>query len=314
MISRCLWKIVFLLALLSNCGLVRSQDPSKEGAEPKETHPDGYCFYRALQLGGVGATAKEIEDSYRTLIEAYPEVSWGATHSIHLKIQEAYDVLSNPDAKEIYDMYGMKGFEAWERGERDLSSFTKRSRQANNAALGFAISKMRTNGQSEERIQEMIDYVADKVGLWRASSIDSVSTDTIAAAVREWMEANFRKPKEKPQEWQQLNQPTSSTDDIQRDLVEYLSACGTKIEEVMSEEELDAFFVECASDFVQEKSGATNDMSDEEIVERMEAVVEQLGDLSEEKIRVLFEDFKQAIVAQQAEILSLQGSNSELEL
>ena len=65
-------------------------------------------FYKVLGVSR-GASADDVRKSYRRLARKYhPDVNPGDRHAEERfkKISEAYDVLSDPKKREIYDTYG----------------------------------------------------------------------------------------------------------------------------------------------------------------------------------------------------------------
>ena len=103
----------------------KDKDKDKDVAEKEDlsislwgddARPKGYCFYAALQLHKK-AKDEHIEAAYKRLAEKYSVSSTGQSQLIYKKITEAHQILSDPGLKEVYDKYGMKGFEAWEMGK-----------------------------------------------------------------------------------------------------------------------------------------------------------------------------------------------------
>jgi len=113
--------------------------------------PRNYDFYAALQLRKT-ASDEDIKSAYERLSKVYTKASEGTKLEIHYKIEEAYEVLSNKDTKEIYDEFGMKGFDQWERG-------IKPRHPPNDAYLGMFMNKVRELGLHDEIIDELLEAI-----------------------------------------------------------------------------------------------------------------------------------------------------------
>eukprot|EP00924_Labyrinthula_sp_SR-Ha-C_P008481 maker-scaffold_32-snap-gene-1.35-mRNA-1 protein AED:0.01 eAED:0.01 QI:408/1/1/1/1/1/2/442/413 len=88
--------------------------PGFEQAAPRNV--DNNEFYEALGVSK-NASAAEIKKAYRKLaIKHHPDK--GGDQETFKKISEAYDVLSTPEKKEMYDKYGKEGLEQGGGGGR----------------------------------------------------------------------------------------------------------------------------------------------------------------------------------------------------
>ena len=181
---RSFFRLMFL-SLFLVVSLTRGQQ--QEGRSPR---PDGYCFYRALTLRKDEHEPNDVKDAYDRLIQDYPQTSWGENLAIHKKIQEAYEILSHSESKNIYDMYGMKGFEAWERGEDfsgyEVKSFKKKGKTIdNNAKLAVVVNKLRDSRLfSEEQLDDLIEHVNEGT-----KGLDKKDIAT-RKLLKEWMKEN----------------------------------------------------------------------------------------------------------------------------
>ncbi|KAK3740940.1 hypothetical protein QZH41_017787 [Actinostola sp. cb2023] len=93
-------------------------------AESDEVQEDEIDYYGVLNVRKQ-ATEEELRSSYRRMCVLYhPDkhqdpTKKAAAVQLFSKVQKAYDVLSNPETKSIYDIYGQKGLDAgWEIVER----------------------------------------------------------------------------------------------------------------------------------------------------------------------------------------------------
>ena len=125
----CLSLLGLILLLQFSSSSVEAKRLPRTTAAPQEeddddaglnVRPKNYCFYKALQIPQ-GSSIHEVKSSYRALVKQYHPDKYQGTQKenarhIFDKIQEAYEILKQRETKEIYDKYGMSGFEAWEDG------------------------------------------------------------------------------------------------------------------------------------------------------------------------------------------------------
>lgn len=153
------------------------------GDDPR---PKGYCFYAALQLHKK-ATKEAIDSSYTQLSEEYPSDGEGNSLRIHKKIEEAYGILNDEVLKEVYDKYGMKGYEAWEMGKSP--EFTK---EPNSAMWGLLKWHAETKGYDLEDLEipeDAFDDLKDLQDLKEQITDDEAPTEAPTEGVIDELDA-----------------------------------------------------------------------------------------------------------------------------
>lgn len=78
-------------------------------------------YYQVLGLRKKSANPKSIKKAYRKLALKYhpdkvPEDEKEKAEEKFIQVSEAYNVLSDPEKRKVYDQYGKKGVEAMEKG------------------------------------------------------------------------------------------------------------------------------------------------------------------------------------------------------
>ena len=102
---------LFFSPYLSSDFLVDAKK-KKRRSQRYARRPDNYCFYSALQVRK-NAKPREIDRAYAKLSKEFnPETSQRSNAGeILAKVEEAYEILSDREARQVYDIYGMRGFE-----------------------------------------------------------------------------------------------------------------------------------------------------------------------------------------------------------
>ena len=125
---------------------------------------DRYCFYTALKMKKGNdpslIDAAQIKSAYRQLAKQFhPDKLRLKTDKekenakvIFSKIQEAYEILVDPEKKKVYDEYGMRGFEAWEDGKDPSKYMDEKMRQKKrNEAMKKARDDAKKAAKEEEK-------------------------------------------------------------------------------------------------------------------------------------------------------------------
>lgn len=135
-------------------------------------------YYEILGLDK-SATKDDIKKAYRTLVkEHHPDVNGGDHSEEFTEIQSAYDVLSDPEERAMFDEYGFS------RKDADMARMQGMIAQILNECLSRDVSPSHLINEIEEEITDAIDDLKQERTLCQGA-IDSMRAQKEAVKAKE---------------------------------------------------------------------------------------------------------------------------------